>query len=111
LLCSFLHPAVTSSLFVLNKKTKLHDLSPRANYTDRAEAACRRSDCQLLRIGGATWSAWRIPTTVFSVFETGAATFLSSSSSVVLTRLSGPRSRPTKFFLVLPGIELGPPDL
>jgi hypothetical protein len=29
------------------KKTKLHGLSPRANYTDRAIAACRRSDCQL----------------------------------------------------------------
>jgi hypothetical protein len=34
---------------------KLHGLSPRANYTDRA--TCRRSDCQLLRIMGATWSA------------------------------------------------------
>jgi hypothetical protein len=34
-----------------------HGLSPRANYTDRATAACRRSDCQLLRIEGATWSA------------------------------------------------------
>jgi hypothetical protein len=31
-------------------KTKLHCLSPRANYTDRATAACRRSDCQLVRI-------------------------------------------------------------
>jgi hypothetical protein len=50
------------------KKTKLHGLSPRANYTDRATAACRRSDCQVLRIEGATWSAWRIPTAVFSVF-------------------------------------------
>jgi hypothetical protein len=30
---------------------------PRANYTDRATAACRRSDCQLVRIEGATWSA------------------------------------------------------
>jgi hypothetical protein len=69
-------------------KKKLHGLSPRANYTDRATAACRRSDCQLLLIEGATWSAWRIPTAVFSVFWTGAATFLSSSSSVVLTRLS-----------------------
>jgi hypothetical protein len=76
-------------------KKKLHCLSPRANYTDRETAACRRSDCQLLRIEGATWSAWRIPKAVFSVFQTGAATFLSSSSSVVLTRLSGPRSRPT----------------
>jgi hypothetical protein len=39
-------------------KTKLHGLSPRANYTDRATAACWRSNCQLLRIEGATWSAW-----------------------------------------------------
>jgi hypothetical protein len=39
-----------------NKK-KLHDLSPRANYTDRATAASQRSDCQRLRIEGATWSA------------------------------------------------------
>jgi hypothetical protein len=92
-------------------KNKLHGLSPRANYTDRATAACRRSDCQLLGIKGATWSALQIPTAVFSVFYTGAATFLSSSSSVVLTRLSGPRSRPTTFFLVVPGIEPGPPDL
>jgi hypothetical protein len=38
-------------------KTKLHGLSPRANYNDRATAACWRSDCQLLRIEGATWSA------------------------------------------------------
>jgi hypothetical protein len=43
-------------------KTKLHGLSPRAYYTDRATADCRRSDCQLLRIEDATWSAWRIPT-------------------------------------------------
>jgi hypothetical protein len=49
-------------------KKKLHGLSPRANYPDRATAACRRSDCQLLRIKGATWSAWRIPTAVLSVF-------------------------------------------
>jgi hypothetical protein len=47
---------------------KLHGLSPRANYTDRATAACRRSDYQRLRLEGATWSAWRIPTAVFSDF-------------------------------------------
>jgi hypothetical protein len=45
-------------LNITNKTNKLHGLSPRANYTDRATAACRRSDCQLLRIKGATWSAW-----------------------------------------------------
>jgi hypothetical protein len=31
-------------------KNKLHGPSPQANYTDRATAACRRSECQLLRI-------------------------------------------------------------
>jgi hypothetical protein len=45
------------SFFHEEHKKKLHGLSPRANYTDRAIAACRRSDCQLLRIEGATWSA------------------------------------------------------
>jgi hypothetical protein len=45
-------PAIVRKL-----KKKLHGLSPRANYTDRATAACRRSDCQLVRIEGATWSA------------------------------------------------------
>jgi hypothetical protein len=30
-----------------NENSKLHGLSPRANYTDLATAACRRSDCQL----------------------------------------------------------------
>jgi hypothetical protein len=50
-----------------NKQTnKLHGLSPWANYTDRATAASRRSNCQLLRIKGATWSAWRVPMAVFS---------------------------------------------
>jgi hypothetical protein len=90
-----IRPQKRSTFFKTNKQNKLRGLSPRANYTDRATAACRRNDCQLLRIEGATWSAWRIPTAVFSIFQTGAATFLSSSSSVVLTRLGGPRSRPT----------------
>jgi hypothetical protein len=40
----------------LGSKKKLHGLSPRANYTDRATAACQRSDCQLLQIESATWS-------------------------------------------------------
>jgi hypothetical protein len=40
---------------------------------------------------------------VISIFYTGAATFLSSSSSVVLTRLSGPRSRPTTPFFFCSG--------
>jgi hypothetical protein len=40
----------------IKQNNELHGLSPRANYTDRATAACRRSDCQLLRIKGATLS-------------------------------------------------------
>jgi hypothetical protein len=45
---------------------------------------------KLLWIEGVAWSARRIPKAVISVFLTGAA----SSSSIVLVRLSGPRSRP-----------------
>jgi hypothetical protein len=35
--------------------------SPQANYTDRATAACRRIQCQLLRIERVTRSAQQIP--------------------------------------------------
>jgi hypothetical protein len=55
---SQLVPLGVELIIASNKQTnKLHGLSPRANYTGRATAACRRSDCQLLRIKGATWSA------------------------------------------------------
>jgi hypothetical protein len=80
-----------------SKLTKLHGLSLRANYTDRATAACRRSQCRLLRIDGVEWSAKQIPTSVFLVPRPQPLFFLPSSSSIVLTRLSGPRSRPTTF--------------
>jgi hypothetical protein len=46
--------ALTTVITSTIKKKKLHGLSPRANYTDRATAACRQSDCQLLWIEGAT---------------------------------------------------------
>jgi hypothetical protein len=46
------------------KKTILRGFGPRANYTDRATAACWRSQCQLLRIEGVAWPAQRIPTVV-----------------------------------------------
>jgi hypothetical protein len=45
---------------IMANKKKLHGLSPWANYTDRATAACQRSDCQLLQVKDATWSAWQI---------------------------------------------------
>jgi hypothetical protein len=62
LLCTFFVSLYTIS----NKKNSM--VWVLKNYTDRATAACRRSDCQLLRIKGATWSTWRIPTAVLSVF-------------------------------------------
>jgi hypothetical protein len=58
-------------------------------------AVCRRSWCQFLRLEGVTWSAWRIPMAVFSAFRPEPLPSIPSSSSVVLTRLGGPRSRPT----------------
>jgi hypothetical protein len=84
----------------LTNKKKLHDLSPRANYTDRATAACRRSDCQFFSDRGVPRSERDGSLRPYSR-QAGAATFLSSSSSVVLTRLSGPRSKPLLFFLVV----------
>jgi hypothetical protein len=51
------------------KKTKLGGCSPQANYTDRATAACQRSQCQLLRIEGVGRSAQRIPAAVNLSFQ------------------------------------------
>jgi hypothetical protein len=49
------------------KKTKLSGFSPRANYTERSQFVAEVS-ANFLQIEGATWSAWRIPTAVFSAF-------------------------------------------
>jgi hypothetical protein len=83
---------------VLNKtilKTKLRGLNPRANYTDQATASFRRSYCQLLLIESPTWSAWRISMVVLSITRPEPLIFLPSIFLIVLTRLSGPRFRPT----------------
>jgi hypothetical protein len=77
-------------------KSRLRGLSPRANYTDRATAACWRSYCQLSRI-----EERRVVSAADSLRQYSRLSrpepllFLSSSPSIVLTRLSGPRSRPT----------------
>jgi hypothetical protein len=115
----------TSHLKCIYTNNKLHGLSSRANYTDRATAVSRRSGCRLLRINGATWSAWRIPAAVFSGFSRReplrfyqVAPQLYSRGWVdpvpdpLLVFLSPP---PPLFFspenLVVPGIEPGPPNL
>jgi hypothetical protein len=96
----------------LELKTKLRGLSPQANYTDRATAACRRSWCQLLLIEGATCSAWRIPTAVISYFWTGTATF-SFNKLLNCTHESEWTPFQTHYSknVVAPGIEPRPLDL
>jgi hypothetical protein len=75
---------------------KLRGLSPRPNYTDRGPPLADEVSANIFGWRDVAWSARRNPTAVFSDFKTGAATFFFwSSSSIVLTRLSGPRSRPT----------------
>ena len=81
---------------VHSKSIKLRGLSPRANYTDRAAAAGRRSLVPTFADRGVSRGQRNgSPRPLISVFWTEAATFYSSSSSIDLTRLSGPRSRPT----------------
>jgi hypothetical protein len=75
-------------------KLKLRGFGPRANYADRATAACWQSSanfCGWCCVVSATDSHGR-----YSRFSRPEPLlFLPSSSSVVLMRLSGPRSRPT----------------
>jgi hypothetical protein len=66
-----------------------------------------------LRIEDVAWSQQRIPTAVFSVFLTGAATF-SSKSLLNCTHEAEWTPFQTHYFsenLVVPGIKPGPLDL
>jgi hypothetical protein len=65
--------------------TSLRGLSIRANYTDRLTTGLRVSRGQ--RNGS--------PHPCFRISSPEPLLFLPTSSSIVLTRLSGPRSRPT----------------
>jgi hypothetical protein len=70
--------------------------SPQAKYTDRVAASCWRSWCQLLRIEGVAWSVQRIPAAVNLSFQDRSRYFfIQVAPQLFLTRLSGPRSRPT----------------
>jgi hypothetical protein len=79
----------------LTDKNKLRGFCPRAIYTDRSNAACRRSYCQRLRIKGCRLVNAADPLQPQSLFSRPEPLlFLSSSSLFVLTSLIGPRSRP-----------------
>jgi hypothetical protein len=92
-----IEPGISGSV-LRNKEQKTYSVafSPHANFTDWSTATCLRNSVPNLRIEGcrvvSTADALR---SLISVFQTGAATFLSSSSSLILTRLSGLSSRPT----------------
>jgi hypothetical protein len=51
--------SITDAMEVLKKKRKKsnHWSESASELTDRETAACQRSDCQLLQIEGAKWSA------------------------------------------------------
>jgi hypothetical protein len=70
-----------------NNRTNSVDFSPQANYTEWATATCWRNLVPTLWIeGSSVVSAAVPPRSLISVFQTGAATFLSTSSSFILTR-------------------------
>jgi hypothetical protein len=96
-LCSLVKMIITAMIIIIIIIViKLRGNSQQANYTERATAACRRSQCQHLWIEGVAWTVQRIPTAVnLDFLDPEQLLFHSSSSSVILTRLSGPRSRPT----------------
>jgi hypothetical protein len=89
------------------KKKTLHGLSPRANYTDRATAACQRSDCQLLRIEGATWLAWNPYGRILGFLDRSRYILFQVASQLYSRGWVDPVPDPVLFFLVVPGIEPG----
>jgi hypothetical protein len=93
----FLYSNEEKLLFILfTKETKFRGFIPQANYTDRVTAARRKSYCQLLRIEVLAWSAQRIPRVVnLGFLAPEPRLFRGSRSPILLTRLSGSRSRTT----------------
>jgi hypothetical protein len=87
-------------LYTLNTKlqsyklTKLRGRSPQANYTDRATAACRRISANHCGYRVLRGQRNHLPRPLSRFSRSEPLVFHSSSSSTVLTRLSGPRSRP-----------------
>ena len=82
------------TVFLKQHKTKLRGLSPRANYSDRAAAAGRRSQCQLLKLEGCHVVSATDPHGRFNLCFLDRSRYI-FIQVIDLTRLSGPRSRPT----------------
>jgi hypothetical protein len=94
------------------KKTKLHGLSPLANYTDRPTVACRRSDCQLWRIGVPRGQRDGSLRSYSRFYRQDPLLFYQVAPQLYSRGWVDPFSDPLLFFfLVVPGIEPGPPNL
>jgi hypothetical protein len=65
----------------------------------------------LLRLEDATWSAWRIPTAVFSISRQEPLLLYQVAPQLYTRGWVDPVPDPPLFFLVVPGIEPGSPDL
>jgi hypothetical protein len=84
-------------LAVLSAITKLRSFSPQAKYTDRATATCRAKLVRTFADRACCVVRATDPTAVnLDFLDSKPLVFISSSSSIILKRLSGPRSRPTK---------------
>jgi hypothetical protein len=93
-----------------NKKRKPVVFSPQANYTDWAIDNGRRNLVPTFSDRGVPRDQGNgSPPPLNSIFYTEAATLHSSSTSVILMRMRGPRSRPTasQRNVVATGIEHG----
>jgi hypothetical protein len=64
-----------------------------------------------LRKEGATWLAWQIPMAVFSISKQEPLLFYQVATQLYSRGWVDPLPDPLLFFLVVPGIEPGPPDL
>jgi hypothetical protein len=97
------HVRLMGNLHKTDKNNKLCRLRLQVNYNERATAACWRSQCQLLQIEGVAGSANGSPKPYYQISRLETLLFLPSSFSVVVMRLSGPRSRPATSQRMEPG--------
>jgi hypothetical protein len=82
-------------IYINKQRTPWALVRKRTILTERL-ALVGEIQCQLLRIEGCrVVSAVNPPRSLISVFLSGVTTFLSSSSSFMVTSLRGTRSRPT----------------
>jgi hypothetical protein len=84
-------PPTNNSNNYKNKKTKLHDLSPRGNYSYPGPATCQQSQCQLSRIQGCRVVRAANPLLPYSPFSIPQPPLFvpSSSSTALLLRKYG----------------------